>query len=420
MYKLLIVDDEPLMQMGITSMIQMNHMDIQICGNASNGWEALEKIRELSPKIVICDIKMPMMDGLELAEKSREIYGRLPVFIMLTAYEEFELAKKAILCQVIDYLVKIELTPEILSEALLKASRQVQEYSRDSSAPALHTFYDKFFMRLLNNLLSPDAIDRHARELSINLNYPCFVAASGHIHVSSGTDGVLDSSQYLNLHSSSINMLREILKKYVSCYLVSLDTRHFAVIFNLENDENLYSLIKDGLEDAVSLLKSYFSIRITLGVGTAARLPWDIHISFQEAKKAEEFSGEKTPFVFYRDIVEQNRISEKGKLISQVQDYINQHLTERLSLNAVADLFYLSPGYLSTTFKKHCGMSFTEYINCQKISLAKDLLLKQEMKIYEIAAFLGFENTYYFSKVFKKISGMSPSEFVADKLSSFL
>ena len=62
-------------------------------------------------------------------------------------------------------------------------------------------------------------------------------------------------------------------------------------------------------------------------------------------------------------------------------------------------------------------MSFTEYINCQKVNLAKDLLLKQEMKIYEIASFLGFENTYYFSKVFKKVSGMSPSEFVADKLS---
>ena len=417
MYKLLIVDDEPLMQMGITSMIEMNYMDIQICGSASNGREALEKIRELSPEIVICDIKMPIMDGLELAEKCREIYGRLPVFIMLTAYEEFELAKKAILCQVIDYLVKIELTPEILSEALLKASKQVQEHTRKSGTPAINTYSDKFFMRLLNNLLPQEAIDRHARELSINLNYPCFAAASGHIHVNSGAGGLLDGSQYLNLHSSSINMLREILKKYVSCYLVSLDTRHFAVIFIPEKEEGFYSSIRDGLEDAVSLLKSYFSIRITLGVGTAARLPSDIHISFQEAKRAEEVSDEENPFVFYRDVIEQNRISEKGKLISQVQDYINRHLTERLSLNTVADLFFLSPGYLSTTFKKHCGMSFTEYINCQKVNLAKDLLLKQEMKIYEIAAFLGFENTYYFSKVFKKVSGMSPSEFVADKLS---
>lgn len=288
---------------------------------------------------------------------------------------------------------------------------------RKSGAPAIHTFSDKFFMRLLNNLLTQESIGRHARELSINLSYPCFVAASGHIHVNSGTDGLLDGSQYLNLHSSSINMLREILKKYVSCYLVSLDTRHFAIIFALENEDGLYSSIRDGLEDAVSLLKSYFSIRITLGVGTAARLPSDIHISFEEAKKAEEISDEENPFVFYRDVIEQNRISEKGKLISQVQDYINQHLTERLSLNAVAELFFLSPGYLSTTFKKHCGMSFTEYINHQKVNLAKELLLKQEMKIYEIASLLGFENIYYFSKVFKKISGMSPSEFVSDKLS---
>ena len=417
MYKLLIVDDEPLVQMGITSMIQMNHIDIEICGNASNGEEALEKIRELTPEIVICDIKMPIMDGLELADKCRQIYGNLPVFIMLTAYEEFELAKKAILCQVIDYLVKIELTPEILLQSLKKAEKFVHEYSQKIDTPAINNFYDKFFIRLLNNLLNQESINRHIKELSINLNYPYFVVASGHIHVKSGSGEVLTNSQYLNLHSSSTNMLKEILKKYAPCYLIPLDTRHFAIIFNFDSGINIYSTIKDGLEDAISLIKSYFSIQVTIGVGTISSSPLDLHISFQEAKDSEKFCDESTPFIFYKEVLEQHRQLEKKRLVSQVQQYINSHLTEQLFLNATADLFYLSPGYLSTIFKKYCGMSFTEYVNYQKILLAKELLLTQEMKIYEIASYLGFENTYYFSKVFKKITGISPSDFVTNKLS---
>lgn len=417
MYKLLIVDDEPLVQMGITSMVQMNHMDIEICGSASNGAEALEQIRQLAPDIVIADIKMPIMDGLELAEKCREIYGDLPVFILLTAYEEFELAKKAIYCHVSDYLVKLELTPEILAESLNKAVQQVAERNRKTYVPAIRTFNDKFFLRLLNNLLSQEAIARQIRELSIDLDSPFFLAASGHLHVNSGSSSILDNRQYFNLHASSINMLREILKKYAPCYLVSLDTRHFSIIFRFDREDQIYPTAREGLEDAVSLLKSYFSIQITLGVGTAVKSPSEIHISFQEAKEAELFSDEDRPILFYRDLLEQNRTMEKNRLIADIRRYIDQHLTERISLNSVADAFYLSPSYFSTTFKKHCGMSFTEYVNHQKMELAKELLLKQEMKIYEIAAYLGFENTYYFSKVFKKFSGMSPSEFLAGKLS---
>ena len=115
MYQLLIVDDEPLVQAGIRSMLNWNEMNIDICGTAMNGQAALKIIEESSPDIVITDIKMPVMSGLELAKVCRERYGEnSPYFIILTSYEDFQMARDALSYQVSDYLVKLELTPEVL------------------------------------------------------------------------------------------------------------------------------------------------------------------------------------------------------------------------------------------------------------------------------------------------------------------
>ena len=94
MIKLLIADDEPLVQIGIKSMLNWADYNIEVCGTAPNGGIALEMIEEYSPQIVITDIRMPIMNGLELAKVCRETYGRIPLFIILTSYEEFELARQ--------------------------------------------------------------------------------------------------------------------------------------------------------------------------------------------------------------------------------------------------------------------------------------------------------------------------------------
>ena len=106
MYQLLIVDDEPLVQAGIRSMLNWNEMNIEICGTAMNGQAALKIIEEKSTDIVITDIKMPVMNGLELAKTCRERYGdNCPYFIILTSYEDFQMARDAFSYQVSDYLV---------------------------------------------------------------------------------------------------------------------------------------------------------------------------------------------------------------------------------------------------------------------------------------------------------------------------
>ena len=83
----------------------------------------------------------------------------------------------------------------------------------------------------------------------------------------------------------------------------------------------------------------------------------------------------------------------------------------RLSLQDIAQHFSVSPNHLSQLFKKTCDIGLNEYINHQKISRSKELLRDSNLKIYEIADQLGFESAFYFSKVFKKVTGMSPRDY---------
>ena len=158
MIKLLIADDEPLVLIGIKSMIRWEAFGIEICGTAMNGQSALEMIREYSPELVITDIKMPIMDGLKLARTCREEMGSLPLFIILTSYEEFPLIKEALTYQVTDYLIKLELDEESLSASVRRALERLEElkasnaYKQTVGRPMLQSYHDKFFMRLLHNL----------------------------------------------------------------------------------------------------------------------------------------------------------------------------------------------------------------------------------------------------------------------------
>ena len=105
----------------------------------------------------------------------------------------------------------------------------------------------------------------------------------------------------------------------------------------------------------------------------------------------------------------------KNHIVTNVKKYIGQHLSEKLSLNEVAAVFGISPNYLSQLFGKYNDSGFSEYINLCKVNEAKHLLDEGNLKIYEVAERLGFESSFYFSKVFKKIEGVSPTDYVSNR-----
>lgn len=533
MKKLLIVDDEPLVQIGIKSMLNWADFGIEICGTAMNGKQALNLIEEYSPEIVITDIKMPIMDGLELIKLCRETYGSIPLFLVLTSYEEFPLIKQALSYQVVDYLIKLELDKERLQTAINQSlERLVQLQASEvlkkgnGGRPLLQSYSDKFFMRLLHNLFdSRKQFSIQAKDLHLDFSYRCYLAAHG--EVQSKTASSMLHSQQVNLFSSSLQMLKEILGKYIPCHVIVLDMRHFAAIFYFSDLETMdISKIQKAWDNACIMVHNYFNVHLTVGIGSGVDDPLLISETYQEARQAFKQAGEKNPITFfrqstnlskssfniaifknaltqafeefdidilyntltqiielfsahpqcflqamdgscnilylsmsmlpdgeetisqifteypdgYRSIYQMKNIQQiiqwlttfrdslcatlkskrktyKEHLINSIQKYIDSHIEERLSLNDVAAVFGLSPNYLSTLFKKTCSIGFSEYITQGKISRAKNLLLEQDMKIYEIAEHLGFESAFYFSKVFKKVEGISPREYIQGHIS---
>lgn len=180
MIRVLLVDDEPLVLIGMQSMLDWNALGYELVGTARNGADALERIGEQRPDIVVSDIRMPVLDGLQLAAQSRERYGTLPVFIMLTSYEEFDYVRRSMGLGAVDYLVKIDLTPENLTTALDRA-RTAIEKERVLRAPSrtmtgsLEAYRDRFFIQLYSGMFpSDDVIRKNAMELDVTLDAPAY------------------------------------------------------------------------------------------------------------------------------------------------------------------------------------------------------------------------------------------------------
>lgn len=537
MIKLLLADDEPLVLLGLQSMLKWEDYNIEICGVAHNGEQAIELIEKNSPDIVIMDIKMPVKSGLDVMKYCNEKFGRLPLFIMLTSFEKYEFVKEAINYQAVDYLVKFELTPEVLSKSIAKAIDILRTLKKDDDSAAENEsnserqlFYEKFFIRLLNNLFdNEEQYKQQATKLGLDFSYDCYVAS--YCEISVGKAETMSSEKLFRLYSSTTKMVQGTVRKYVPCYLTALDVSHFSIIFCLdkESSKNYRSFIGEILDKTVSIVNNYFSVQLLCSVGTAVSDPYYISESFYSARMAFSGVNENNPVAFYDntedsqnhneifdfskykenitkayeeldadalyelitditnyftrhqthriqamdaacnllfmsismfpdgekavceifsdnpdgfrslykmlstndiiawmtklrdglvDMLKNHKHNYKEIIVENVKKYIRKNINTKLTLNEVSAFFGFSPNYLSQLFIHYSDCGFVEYVTQEKIQEAKRMMLTGNMKIYEIAESLGFENAFYFSKVFKKVEGCSPSEYLKSRQDS--
>ena len=533
MTRILLVDDEPLVLVGIQSMLKWEDYDAKVVGTARNGVQAMELMEELHPELVITDIKMPVMDGLQLMEAVQEKYGALPLFVMLTSFEEFAFVKQAIGRQAVDYLIKLELTEQTLLGALRKAQDRIAALSRTGSTrrrpPAerfgMQPFYDRFFLRLFNNLFeSEEQLHTQQKELGVDFTFEAYAVC--YCELPELAAQAMSQERLMNLYSSTTQMAWETVTRFMACYITPLDTRHFNVTFCLsEQEAPIYrKVLQEVLEKVVQVVYNYFSVRLVCRVGCKVVRPMDLSESYYTARLCPAsdgrsgtavsfFDGEngqadaanvfdmalyRKPLIRafeeqdadaleqimdriidsvraypsrklqamdaacnllflclsqftdgeelisqifsaepegYRCIYRQRTIPEiagwmatlrdglvrtlrrqkrgyKDQIIGQIKAYIQANLNQRLSLNNVAAVFGFSPSYLSQLFARQAGCSFVEYVTQEKIRAAKEMMREENVKFYEVAERLGFENAFYFSKVFKKIEGCSPREYM--------
>ena len=425
MTRLLIADDEPLVCVGLQSMLSWEDYGIEIVGTARNGRQAAEMIEAMRPEIVITDIKMPLKTGLELAEECEFNYGKIPVFIILTSYEEFEYARRALAFKAVDYLVKLELSPESLAASIKRALSVLEELrktessaylSNEGNGSRMQELRDKLFFKLINKLFeSREQFNAEKEELGLEFPGGAMTVLTAEIEAGDPAKG----ETLQTLYTSAVRMVREKLEKRFPCFTTVLDARHFIIVFCLENQKHpggpapagedsaaRRKILEEELRRTIDMVLNYFNVRIRMALGFHVDDPLRLDESYLAARQAFDETRADDPLrVFERQGFQQ-------QLVSGVRQYIRQNLDRRLSLAEVAEHFNLSPNYLSQLFTRYTEMSFVEYITAEKISAAKKMLIAGEGPIYEIAEKLRFESAFYFSKVFKKVEGISPREFL--------
>ena len=290
MFRVLLCDDEPLVLIGLQSMIAWAEYGLEVCGTVRNGEKAMEIIDKEKPDIVIADIKMPVKSGLELAEYCRNKYGDDIQFIILTGFEELEYLKQAIKLSVVDYLMKVELTSQTLVESLKKASDKLlalrnteqkeSSASKDLSSIASmqHIMRDKFFSRLLNHLFESEMqYNIQKDELHIDSNFQSFIAVCVKIN-----NEEIDEKP-LALYASTVALVNETVQKYCVSHLVTLDTKNFVIIFCLDDDtkdKDVITFISNIMNKIQSIIKNYFSVILSVSIGNPVKNLYEISDSY--------------------------------------------------------------------------------------------------------------------------------------------
>lgn len=511
MYKLLIVDDERIIREGISNMIDWEEMGISLPSTAQNGEEAYRRIVNANPDIVITDIKMPGMDGLELARKIKEHFPEI-IVVVLSGYDEFELVRKAMEYGVKYYLLKpcgkeeiAKITGKILMELKQKCAReelavktkqdlekvlpQVKEqFLRDFIMNKQYSKADFNFLKDMCNieddlfrliLFSMEGNSSFTEKYVLK-NIAEDVLKGQTIHLSTVIEGnvlVLIGSMEFDKLSVLIKEIKKGLSRNYSMDITTAisdernleeipllykeaqeclryrfylgdgsiitkkDTNHGsrAHVSSLTFDfEKITGLIKSGNIREVSVeldkfFRSIDNVKYEINITKTYCLELFLAIIRQSCResmsnymgKIAEFTGLNTLEQMHKfiktaalNITEANykdNISKYSAVVNTVIKYIESNLdNEELSLIWIANkILYMNEDYLGKLFKKETNEKFSQYVIRTRLEKAKELLKSDTgYKTFEVAEKTGFgKNSQYFSQVFKKHTGYTPSEY---------
>lgn len=361
MYKLLIVEDEAHEREGLVGFLDWQSMGIEIVGAASDGEEGLSMARAQLPDIVISDVRMPHIDGIEMISRMRVFLPEVEV-IVSSGHDEFELARGAIRVGVSEYLLKpVERRP--LEEAIATCRRKI-ETRRRAAAPSIdfdpHTGKQlRHFEQTLARLL-----------LAIKSLDPEKIAQT-------------QSAVRESLAAGARPQGRD-LSAALSRWVVDL-----------------------GRELADLGLKA------DLSVGTAADLTTEI-ASFENAPEHE--TGPVEGFVARIAVAAQSAIRDrsgdrKSETVREVMTLIERSYGKAIGLNTISDAIGVSPNYLGKIFAEVTGTPFNEYLSRFRLDKAKTLLDEGALKIQAVAEAVGYPNVPYFCTLFKNTFGLSPTQY---------
>lgn len=506
MFKILVADDEKFIRKGIVSILSKNLPEEVQCFEASSGLEALESAKENRPDLIVTDISMPGISGLEFIAQLKELDVDTPV-IILSGYANFEYAKRAIKLGVKEYVMKpikkqefVDLIKGYMDDIRLAEKRNSEETVRQiENRRVMQKLKRDFLVGLLKCTNSSEANQYLVQLKDVGMTfearlYTCAViqyrvteenreyidfavknVADEYIGMQADEEFVANvvytPGQLVTIFEGSsrealkepkkkimrqaVRLIREYCKTdaYAGVGEVAYDSLHLhkameyavtAADFKVFGDGDcvkVYEEIKDGAkakprhlaqllkgnidmfavldglqqifteagkkEDVESLRREYEELQDALD-----RKGWSAHKTFSECFTLSELKQELKKRMEHLENADSADLGVSNlKLMNDIRAYVDEHITEELDLNVVAEVFNRTPGYISTLFKKYEEGGFNNYINKERIEIAKKLLADRNIAIREIGEMCGYNNSKYFSVVFKKMTGDTPRSY---------
>ncbi len=410
--KVFLADDEIVVREGIRESFPWDETPYTLVGEAPDGEMALPMIRDTNPDIVITDIKMPFMDGIELC---RILRAQMPWIgiIVLSGYDEFEYARQCIQLGVREYLVK-PINSENLREVLDKVSKQLSDERKAIEHAAslrsrIGSDEQLVKAKLIASLYSEEAaaedshsVLKHLHSMGCNVIAPFYaVVDAAYNPVSEGQAIAFDLSE------GSGGVMHATSSRTGSVLLVMGDTAEDA-------EERAYAFAASLVRE----LERAGSSDIRVGIGEIVDNPEDILKSFKSARHIRHIlvdrAEEKATILGTREMGDVSEESGTPEVISEAKLYMSQHYTDpNLMLQDVAKAVGMSNSRFSTVFSQQTGQTFTEYLIYLRLNKAKEMLKTTTIKSSHIARESGYNDSHYFSYIFKKNVGMTPSEYRA-------
>ena len=297
MYKLIIVDDEEEVRKGIIQKIEWSRFNFEIAGEAENGREALDLIEENIPDVVITDITMPLMDGLELAAVLKDSYPTVKT-VILTGFDDFKFAQQSIKYGVADYILKPVL-PKDIDDLMEKLRKRIDEeiaekedivMLRQHYNESLPVIRDKFLTRLITSRPDEKEVERRIADFNLSLHGKLFVVAAASVDSNSFRNNIFEENDTELVKFAVLNISQEILSKHFLGEVFFHDD-HLVMIAGFKDQEKLSLLNKSFtvLEEIRQNVEKYLKISITIGLGSISNSLSKLKDSYKTALTAIDY-----------------------------------------------------------------------------------------------------------------------------------
>lgn len=402
LYTVVVADDEDELREAVCTMIPWEEYGFCLVGSASNGLDALQLVEKHEPDLLLTDIRMPFISGIELARQVREVRPAINI-AFLSGYDDFEYAKQAIQYNIISYMLK-PLTIEGIGAELRIIRQKIdaqfalfRQAARGEGADLRAAMVMPLVLDDYAQFEESGHAEEYAQQCGLlrdEKDRPCYVVMVSTLQ-EDGSKGA---------PPSFVASVDSLAGKYLRS--VSFFTSGRVVTVLLGNPSDFEEYLHILAEEIVQMASRVLGKSCRIGVSRVVRTLGEIHGAYREAMEALGQGDGGIQFI--SDLAP--AVKGGNLLCKRAMDTIAQHYMDaNLSLVSLSGMLDVSPNHLSACIKKYAGETFINMLIRKRMEAAKELLANPEFKIQDVAQRCGYTDQHYFSYCFKKYCGESPN-----------